>query len=103
MDASAVGAPQGGLSTPSGEDRTTRVLVAVPIVVVIVMGALYVAIAVNQNSLDHAPPERFIFPFIAAYLAVMAVLLTVSLMPRRTVATRTALRQCARRPRRGPP
>ncbi len=37
------------------------------------MDALYAAIAVNQNSLDHAPPEKFIFPFIGAYLAVMAL------------------------------
>lgn len=83
------------MSTSGVEDRTTRALVAVPIVVVIVMDALYVAIAVNQNSQDHAPPEKFIFPFIAAYLAVMAVLLTVSLMPRWTVTTRMALRAAA--------
>ncbi|HEV1991323.1 MAG TPA: hypothetical protein VGR34_00495 [Candidatus Dormibacteraeota bacterium] len=49
------------MSTPAGEDRATRVLVAVPIVVGIVMDALYVAIAVNQNSQDHAPPEKFYF------------------------------------------
>lgn len=68
---------------------------AVPIVVVIVMGALYVAIAVNQNTLDHAPPEKFIFPFIGAYLAVMAVLLMVSLMLRWSVPVRAGLRGAA--------
>jgi len=73
MDAGAVGASQSGMNASLLEDRTTRVLVAVPIVVAIVMDALYVAIAVNQNSLDHAPPEKFIFPFIGAYLAVMAL------------------------------
>ena len=77
------------------EGRTTRLLVAVPIVVVIVMDALFVAIAVNQNSLDHAPPEKFIFPFSGAYLGVMAVLLMVSLMPRWTAPVRTALRAAA--------
>lgn len=77
------------------EDRTTRVLVAVPIVVVIVMDALYAAIAVNQNSLDHAPPEKFIFPFLGAYLAVMAVLLIASLIRRWSAPARTALRAAA--------
>jgi hypothetical protein len=70
-------------------------LVAVPIVVVIVMDALYVAIAVNQNSLVHAPPEKFIFPLIGAYLAVMGVLLIASLIPRWTALVRTALRAAA--------
>lgn len=60
MDAGAVGASQSGMNASLLEDRTTRVLVAVPIVVAIVMDALYVAIAVNQNSLDHARPEKFI-------------------------------------------
>jgi hypothetical protein len=95
MDAGAVGASQSGMNASLLEDRTTRVLVAVPIVVVIVMDALYVAIAVNQNSLDHAPPEKFIFPFIGAYLAVMAVLLIASLIRRWSAPVRTAMRAAA--------
>jgi hypothetical protein len=95
VDASEGGAPQGGMNTSAGEGRTTRVLVAVPIVVVIVMDALYVAIVVNQNSQGLAPPNLYTFPFIVAYLAVMAVLLTASLMSRRTASARTALRAAA--------
>jgi hypothetical protein len=83
------------MNTSAGEGRTTRVLVAVPIVVVIVMDALYVAIVVNQNSQGLAPPNLYTFPFIVAYLAVMAVLLTASLMSRRTASARTALRAAA--------
>jgi hypothetical protein len=71
------------------EGRSTRILVAVPIVVVVAADALYVAIVVNQ---DPKPPELFTLPFIAAYLALMAVLLAVSLLPRWSAAARTALR-----------
>ena len=83
------------MNAPAGDDRATRILIAVPIVVVIVMDALYVAIAVNQNSQDHAPPEKFIFPFIAVYVTVMAVLLIASLSPRWSAPIRTALRAAA--------
>jgi hypothetical protein len=75
-----------------GEGRTTRVLVAVPIVVVIVMDALYVAIIVNQSSQGTRPPDVFTFPFIVTYLAVIAVLLMVSLIPRRGAGVRSVLR-----------
>ena len=71
------------------EGRATRILVAVPIVIVTVADALYVAIAVNR---DPRPPEVFTLPFITAYLAVIAVLLAVSLMPRWSTAVRTAFR-----------
>lgn len=74
------------------EGRSTRILVAVPIVVVVAADALYVAIVVNQ---DPKPLELFTFPFITAYLALMAVLLLVSLMPRWSAAVRTALRAAA--------
>src|ERR1700693_4631695 len=50
------------------EGRSTRVLVAVPIVVVVVVDALYLAIVVNQ---DPRPPELFTLPFIAGYLALV--------------------------------
>ena len=83
------------MSAFAGEGRTTRILVAVPIVVVIVMDALYLAIVVNQNSLGVAPPNVYTFPFIVAYLAVMAVLLTASLMSRWNLPVRTALRAAA--------
>jgi hypothetical protein len=95
MDASAVRASQGGMSIGAGDGRTTRVLVAVPIVVVVVMDALYLAIAVNQNSQGQVPPNVFVFPFIAAYLAVIAALLTVSLIPRLSAVVRTWLRGAA--------
>ncbi len=41
------------------EGRSTRVLVAVTIVIVVVVDALYVAIVVNQ---DPRPPELFTIP-----------------------------------------
>ena len=78
-----------------GEGRTTRVLVAVPIVVVVVMDALYVAIVVNQSTQGEVPAEPFTFPFIATYLAVMAVLLMVSLIPRWTAPMRATFRAAA--------
>ena len=71
------------------EGRSTRVLVAVTIVIVVVVDALYVAIVVNQ---DPRPPELFTIPFIACYLLLMVVVLAVSLMHRWSAATRTALR-----------
>jgi hypothetical protein len=81
------------MNTPApGEGRTTRVLVAVPIVVVVVMDALYVAIVVNQSTQGQVPPNAFVGPFIAAYLALMAVLLMASLMRRWTAPVRTGLR-----------
>jgi hypothetical protein len=80
------------VNTAAGEGRTTRVLVAVPIVVVVVMEALYVAIAVNQSSQDHPPPNVYFYPFIATYLAVMVGLLSISLTPRLSAALRTSLR-----------
>ena len=95
MDASAVGAPQDKMNASGVEDRTTRVLVAVSIVVGIVMDALYLAIAVNQNTQGQVPPNVYVFPFIVAFLAVMVVLLMVSLMRRWTAPGRTALRGAA--------
>ena len=74
------------------EDRATRVLVAVPIILVVVADALYVAIVLNQ---DPNPPESFTTRFVAAYLAVMAGLLMVSLMQRWGTAVRAALRAAA--------
>ena len=74
------------------EGRATRVLVAVPIVLVVVADALYLAIVLNQGL---NPPESFTTPFVAAYLAAMAGLLMVSLMQRWSVAVRAALRAAA--------
>ncbi len=74
------------------EGRSTRVLVLVPIVIVVVADALYVAIVVNQ---DPRPPDLFTLPFIAAYLALTAVLLAVSLMHRWSAAMRMAFRSAA--------
>lgn len=74
------------------EGRSTRILVAVPIVIVVVADALYVAIVVNQ---DPRPPEVYTLPFIAAYLALVAVLLAVSLMHRWSAAVRTSFRAAA--------
>jgi protein-S-isoprenylcysteine O-methyltransferase Ste14 len=74
------------------EGRSTRVLVAVTIVIVVVVDALYVAIVVNQ---DPRPPELFTIPFIACYLLLMVVVLAVSLMHRWSAATRKALRAAA--------
>lgn len=74
------------------ESRSTRILVAVPIVIVVVADALYVAIVVNQ---DPKPPEVFTLPFVAVYLALMAALLAISLMHRWSAVVRTALRSAA--------
>ena len=74
------------------EGRATRVLVAVPIIIIVVADALYVAIVVNQ---DPRPPELFTLPFVAAYLALMAVVLAASLMHRWSAAVRTAFRAAA--------
>jgi hypothetical protein len=74
------------------EGRATRVLVAVPIVIVVFVDALYVAIVVNQ---DPRPPELFTLPFVASYQALMAVLLAASLMQRWSAAVRAAFRAAA--------
>lgn len=74
------------------EDRSTRILVAVPVVIAVVADALYVAIVVNQ---DPKPPEVFTLPFVAVYLALMAGLLAISLIHRWSAVGRTAFRSAA--------
>ena len=74
------------------EGRATRVLVAVPIAIVVVVDALYVAIVVNQ---DPRPPELFTISFIASYLLLMVVVLALSLVHSRSAAARAALRAAA--------
>jgi hypothetical protein len=74
------------------EGRATRVLVAVAIVIVVLVDALYLAIVVNQSP---RPPEVLTFPFVASYLVVMIVLLAVSLMRRWSFGVRTGLRAAA--------
>jgi hypothetical protein len=71
------------------EGRSTRVLVAVAIVLALVADGLYLAIVFNHGL---QPPESFTTPFIASYLLLLAIALGVSLMSRWSVAVRTVLR-----------
>lgn len=74
------------------EGRTTRVLVVVALVLVVVADALYLAIVFNQGVY---PLESYTIPFVAAYLALTAGLLAASLMRRWSVAVRGAFRAAA--------
>jgi hypothetical protein len=70
-------------------------LVAIPIVMALVVDVVYVALITNQNSHHQVSPHAYIVPFIAGYVAAMAVLLAVSLLPRLTASIRIAMRTAA--------
>jgi hypothetical protein len=63
-------------AAPLREGRTVRVLVWIAFVIVLVTAFGYVLIIRAQESY---PPETFVAPFVAAYLALMAAMLGVSL------------------------
>ncbi len=72
------------------EGRTLRLLVWVAFVIVLVTAFGYVLIIRAQETY---PPEAFVVPFVAAYLALMAVMLVVSLRQERlAVRLRPTLR-----------
>jgi hypothetical protein len=72
------------------DSRTTRTLVLIAAVVVVVGDAGYVLIVATQGSY---PPDAFTVPFLAGYWLLMAVMLGVSLLDRPRLATlRPALR-----------
>lgn len=64
--------------TPSktGEGRAPRVLVAIAFVAVVAIDALYLGIIWSQGD---TPPSGYVVPFIASYVAAIAVMLLVSL------------------------
>ena len=77
-------------AAPLREGRTVRVLVWIAFVIVLVTAFGYVLIIRAQESY---PPEAFVVPFVAAYLALMAAMLGASLRPGRlAVRLRPALR-----------
>jgi len=72
------------------EGKTLRLLVWVAFVIVLVTAFGYVLIIRAQETY---PPEAFVVPFVAAYLALMAVMLVVSLRQERlAVRLRPTLR-----------
>ena len=72
------------------EGRTLRLLIWIAFVMVLVTALGYVVIIRAQETY---PPEAFVVPFVAAYLALMAVMLGVSLRQGRlAVRLRPALR-----------
>ncbi len=61
-----------------GEGRSARVLVAVAVVAIVAIDALYLAIVSSQGG---APPaDPLVAPFLASYLGLVAVLLAVSMV-----------------------
>jgi len=77
-------------AAPTREGRTLRLLVWIAFVIVVVTAFGYVLIIRAQETY---PPEAFMVPFVAAYLALMAALLGVSLRPGRlALRLRPALR-----------
>jgi hypothetical protein len=77
-------------AAPRREGRTVRVLIWIAFVMVIVTAFGYVLIIRAQEAY---PPEAFAVPFVAAYLALMAVMLGVSLRQGKlAVRLRPALR-----------
>src|SRR6266851_6504228 len=72
------------------EGKTLRLLVWIALVIVVVTAFGYVLIIRAQETY---PPETFVVPFVAAYLALMAAMLGVSLRPGRlALRLRPALR-----------
>jgi hypothetical protein len=67
-------------AAPLREGRTLRVLTWIAFVMVIITAFGYVLIIRAQESY---PPEAFVVPFVAAYLALMAAMLGVSLRQER--------------------
>jgi hypothetical protein len=59
------------------EGRAPRVLSAIAFVAVTVIDALYLGIVSSQGG---TPPSRYVVPFIASYLAAIALMLLVSLL-----------------------
>src|SRR5258708_23454535 len=77
-------------AAPTRAGRTLRLLVWIALVIVVVTAFGYVLIIRAQETY---PPEAFVVPFVAGYLALMAAMLGVSLRPGRlAVRLRPALR-----------
>jgi hypothetical protein len=80
-------------AAPIREGRTVRVLIWIAFVMVLVTAFGYVLIIRAQESYQ---PEAFVVPFVAAYLALMAAMLGVSLRQGRlAVRLRPVLRGAA--------
>src|SRR5260370_24167324 len=67
-------------AAPTREGRTLRLLVWVAFVIVVVTAFGYVLIIRTQETY---PPEAFVVPFVAGFLALTAAVLGVSLRPGR--------------------
>src|SRR5258708_1888758 len=67
-------------AAPTRAGRTLRLLVWIALVIVVVTAFGYVLIIRAQETYS---PEAFVVPFVAAYLALMAAMLGVSLRPGR--------------------
>jgi hypothetical protein len=79
-----------GAQSAVHDSRTTRTLVLIAVVLVVMGDAGYVLIVATQGSY---PPDAFTVPFLAGYWLVMAVMLGLSVLDRpRLAALRPALR-----------
>jgi hypothetical protein len=79
-----------GAQSAVHDSRTTRTLVLIAVVLVLMGDAGYVLIVATQGSY---PPDAFTVPFLAGYWLVMAAMLGLSLLDRpRVAAVRPALR-----------
>ncbi len=72
-----------GVAGARGEGRAVRLMVLVPIVVTVLTDAGYLALVGGQHS---RAPDVFTVPFIAGFMALMAVLLGLSLFSNRLLA-----------------
>lgn len=79
-----------GLQSARGESRAVRLMVQVPIVITVLTDAAYVVLISSQGP---RAPDVFTVPFVAGFIALMAVLLGLSLFENRLlVRLRPALR-----------